>query len=181
MTDATPLMATGSAGPHAAPLGAEHFHALVERTSKRLFRLAARLSGDPIDAQDILQESYLRAYRTLKLNAFDQRATIDTWLYSVVTNVALNWLRDSKRLKRREEQAAPREEATVGTAEARVALRELSALLEGLPVDQRAALVLKEIEGLSAREVAQVLNISEGAVEQRLVRARQTIRERGGR
>ncbi len=169
------------AGPSGGPplvISQGEFHALIDRTSKRLFRLAARLSGSELDAQDILQESYLRAYRALAGKGFDPKATLDTWLYSVVTNVALNWVRDRQRVQAREGHLAPAAESTGGAAEARVALRELSKVLDLLPPEQRVALVLKEIEGLSAKEVAGVLGISEGAVEQRLVRARETIREK---
>lgn len=176
------IPAKPSVGPGGTPplaISQDEFHALIDRTSKRLFRLAARLSGSELDAQDILQESYLRAYRGLaERKGFDPKATLDTWLYSIVTNVALNWVRDRQRLKVREGHLVPPVESTSGAAEARVALRELSKVLDLLPAEQRIALVLKEIEGLSAKEVATVLGISEGAVEQRLVRARETIREK---
>ncbi len=62
--------------------------------------------------------------------------------------------------------------------ESRVALRELADLLDGLPAEQRAALVLKAVEGLTTPEIASILSCSEGAVEQRLVRARAALRER---
>lgn len=161
------------------PAGVAEFHLIVDRTAKRLFRLAARISGSESDAQDILQESYLRAFRSLSTKAFTPNASVDTWLYSIVANVALNWQRSRTRLTERETAwAAPRAEGTASDAEARVALRELSAWLDLLPPEQRIALVLKELEGLTAKEVAAVLDITEGAVEQRLVRARETLREK---
>jgi RNA polymerase sigma-70 factor (ECF subfamily) len=63
-------------------------------------------------------------------------------------------------------------------AEARIALAELGTLLEGLPEDQRTVIVLKSVEGLSAAEIAELLDTTEGAVEQRLVRARAALKER---
>lgn len=127
---------------------------MVDRTSRRLFRLAARLSGSELDAQDILQESSIRAYRALATRGFQQRASLDTWLYGIVTHVALNFMRGSQRARTREEAwIAPAVDPSAA-AEARVALRELSEWLSLLPPEQRVALVLKEIEGLSAKEVA---------------------------
>ena len=177
-SSADPEERSATAPPQPLTLSTSQFHALIDRTSTRLFRLAARLSGSESDAQDILQESYLRAYRVLAQKGFEPRATLDTWLYGIVANVALNWVRDRKRQLERETESHTSLEAAGNAGEARVALRELSEWLALLPAEQRVALVLKEIEGLSAKEVAAILGISEGAVEQRLVRSRETIRQR---
>jgi RNA polymerase sigma-70 factor (ECF subfamily) len=86
------------------------------------------------------------------------------------------------RRKRKRDASEPLDDAAIGergsTAEEVVALRELAAWLDELPDDQRTALLLKSVEGMSSAEVAEVLGCSEGAVEQRLVRARATLRER---
>ncbi len=175
-SSSTPLRETDEKPPLTSFSKVE-FHALIDRTSSRLYRLAARFCGNESDAQDIVQESYLRAYRALSTRGFDPRATADTWLYGIVANVSLNWVRDRQRAQRREENWQP-QEAQVAPAEAKVALRELAVLLDQLTPEQRAVLVLKELEGLSAKEVAAALEITEGAVEQRLVRARETLREK---
>ncbi len=143
--------------------------------------MVARMMGELAEAEDVLQEAYLKAYRALLDGTFDERSKLSTWLYQVAARTAIDALR--RRVARRASDNVDIEEAEVATvenAEAEVALRELSTWLDDLPPEQRAALVLKTIEGLSTREVAEVLDCSEGAVEQRLVRARTTLRRRRG-
>jgi RNA polymerase sigma-70 factor (ECF subfamily) len=162
------------------------FGAVVSQTSGRLFRLAARITGDPGEAEDALQDAYLRAFDALAAGRFDGRSEAYTWLYRIVANASLDALRARRRRRTRlgdeptdAEAAAPAVD-DAGRLAARAALRELDAWLAELPDDQRAALVLKEIEGLSSNEVAEIMKCSVGAVEQRLVRARATLRRRSG-
>jgi RNA polymerase sigma-70 factor (ECF subfamily) len=157
------------------------FQIIVSGTSDRLVRLAARLMGNVSDAEDVVQEAYLKAYRALTASEFDARSSVTTWLYSIVTRSAIDALRSNKRRKRTASEALPEPAFDgLGQAEARLAVAELGTLLEGLPADQRAALVLKSVEGLSTPEIARILECSEGAVEQRLVRARAALRARSG-
>jgi RNA polymerase sigma-70 factor (ECF subfamily) len=155
------------------------FDAIVRATERSMFRVAARLLGDYDEAGDVLQDAYVRAFEALTSGEFDGRARVSTWLYRVVTNASLDALRARKRRR-----TVPIEEAAEhgneGAAEARLALRELGTLLDDLPDEQRVAIVLKELEGLSSAEVAKVVGVSEGAVEQRLVRARVTLRAKVG-
>jgi RNA polymerase sigma-70 factor (ECF subfamily) len=155
------------------------FDAIVRATERAMFRVAARLLGDYDEAGDVLQDAYVRAFEALTSGEFVGRSSVSTWLYRVVTNASLDALRARKRRR-----AVPIEEASDagrdGAAESRIALRELGALLDALPDEQRAALVLKELEGLSTAEAAKVLGTTEGAVEQRLVRARATLRSKVG-
>jgi RNA polymerase sigma-70 factor (ECF subfamily) len=152
------------------------FRKIVLATNVRLVRMAARIMGTTEDAEDVVQEAYVKAHRAIVEGRFDGRSRVETWLYRVVTNTAIDALRSGKRKPR---------EADVGVepawdggeaAEARVALTELDGLLSTLPPDQRAALVLKSVEGMSASEVAEVMGTTEGAVEQHLVRARAALR-----
>ena len=164
-----------AAGDHAA------FGAIVARTTPRLYRLAARITGDPGEAEDVLQEAFLRAFDALGEGRFDGRAGVETWLYRIVANAALDALRARKRRRARVELDAANEGEAVDDRRrlaARAALRELDAWLGELPADQRTAIVLKEIEGLSSSEVADIMKSSVGAVEQRLVRARAALRRR---
>lgn len=171
------------------------FSRVVEATSGRLFRLAARMVGDVGEAEDVLQDAYVRAFDALRSGRFDGRSSPETWLYRVVTNAALDAMRARKRRRwwglgggKRQGQAAEEGEADmadaaeqVSSAErlaAREALRELSAWMADLPEEQRTALILKELEGLPTSEVATIMGSSVGAVEQRLVRARATLRRR---
>ena len=152
------------------------FRWLVEALGPRLVRVAARLVGDVQLAEDVVQESFLKAYRAMTGGRFEERARVDTWLYRIVINGALD-------VRRRHRRVAPAavapEPAAAPYLEAHLALRELAAWLEELPAAQRAALVLSALEGLSQQEIATIQGCSEGAVEQRLVRARAALRQKG--
>lgn len=155
---------------------AEAFRTIVEHTRAPMYRLAARLCGDLGDAEDALQEAYLDAFRALEEGRWDGRSKVETWLYRIVTNASLDALRRRKETPR-ERVSEPRFDGEV-SAEARIALGELDAMLADLPPAERAALVLVSVEGLSAKEAAHALDCSEGAIEQRLVRARTALRAR---
>ena len=156
----------------------EAFRQIVAATSARLVRLAARMLGSLEEAEDVVQESYVKAYRALVSGAFDHRSSVSTWLYRIVSNAAVDALRG--RARRPVATDTLHESAWDGaaSAEARLALVELDDWLDGLPPEQRAALVLKSIEGHSSSEVAEILGITEGAVEQKLVRARAALRKK---
>lgn len=155
---------------------ASSFRPIVDHTRAPLYRLAARLTGSLADAEDVLQEAYANAFRALSEGRYDGRAKLETWLYRIVTNACVDHLR--KRRERPAETAKePRFDGLV-RAEARVALRELDVVLAGLAPLDRAALVLVSVEGLSAREAAEALGTTEGAIEQRLVRARAELRHK---
>lgn len=154
------------------------FQRIVDATSARFVRLAARVLGSVAEAEDVVQEAYVKAYRAIVASQFDGRSRVETWLYRIVLNTAV----DAKR-KRRARPLGDEVLEHIGVdmraqAEARLALRELSDWLDELPEEQRTALLLKAVEGLSSAEIADVLECSEGAVEQRLVRARAALRQR---
>jgi RNA polymerase sigma-70 factor (ECF subfamily) len=154
------------------------FQQIVAATSIRLVRLSARIMGNQADAEDVVQEAYVKAFRALKAGEFDRRSSTATWLYRIVVNGAIDAKRSrTRRAEQNDIQIDPSWDGSA-LAEARLALAELDDWLVELPRDQRAALVLQSLEGLNNTEIAQVLGISEGAVEQRLVRARATLRQR---
>src|SRR5580698_6463054 len=101
------------------------FRTLVERHSRSVFRLAFRMTGNEQDAEDVVQETLLRAYR--QLSKFDERASFGTWLYRIATNYALDVLRAQAR---RREQAPPAE----------AALDPLLSVPSGEPAPDRLAL-----------------------------------------
>ena len=154
------------------------FQQIVDATSQKLVRLGARIMGNQADAEDVVQEAYVKAYRSLTSGEFDRRSSTNTWLYRIVVNGAI----DAKRSRKRRGEASD-EQVDLGWdgaafAEARMALSELDDWLRALPTDQRAALVLQSMEGLNNTEIAKIMGVSEGAVEQRLVRARATLRQK---
>jgi len=156
------------------------FREIVVRTQAQLVRYAARVLGDLAEAEDVVQDAYVKAYGALAGGQFDGRSRLRTWLYSIVTHTAVDVLRGGQRRRALAKRAASEAGAGWGqspagqlpAAEARLALQELGEWLSVLPPEQRIALVLKNIEGHSSREIAEICGCSEGAVEQRLVRAR---------
>ncbi|HEY5959063.1 MAG TPA: RNA polymerase sigma factor [Polyangiaceae bacterium] len=155
------------------------FRIIVEACSERLVRLGARMLGNVTDAEDLVQEGYLRALRALQEQKFDGRSSVETWLHRIVANLAVDQLRARKR---RAPVVESNDEMLVDTransADTRLALRELDQLMSCLAAEQRVALILSAMEGFSNAEIAQMMDCTEGSVEQRLVRARATLRQK---
>jgi RNA polymerase sigma-70 factor (ECF subfamily) len=152
------------------------FQVIVDATSAKLVRLSARMLGNVADAEDVVQEAYVKAYRALTEGGFDGRSRVETWLYRIVVNGTIDAKRKLKRTATDELVEAGWDGAA--SAESIVALRELAGWLGELPEEQQTVLMLRAVEGLSSAEIAQILECSEGAVEQRLVRARTMLREK---
>jgi len=164
------------------------FAKLVEQYSPMIYRLGLKMLNNPQDAEDILQETFIKAYK--HIGKFDGRSSISTWLYRIATNEALMSLRkkrpdmisfDVPSINESEPQeplqivdwcCLPEEEYL--SSEGRLRLDEAA---ERLPESLRIVFVLRDIEGLSTRETAEVLDISEMAVKTRLSRARLRLRE----
>ena len=161
----------------------EAFAPLVESHQERLLRLCERLLGDAEEARDAAQDVFLKAYR--KAGDVRPRGQVYTWLYRIAVNHCLNKLRRRRlvRFLRWEDPAedAPAFDPPDGAAdpavelEARRRWQATRRALSGLPQNQRSVLVLVRFEGLSYRQVAEVLGITEGAVESRLFRAMRRI------
>jgi RNA polymerase sigma-70 factor (ECF subfamily) len=163
---------------------ADAFAVLVEAHQERLLRLCERMLGDVEEARDAAQEVFLKAYR--KAADFRPQGQVYTWLYRIATNYCLNKLR-RRRLVRfiqwedPEERDAPsfdppdRGPDPAAALEARRRWQQTRQVIARLPAGQRAVLVLARFEGLSYRQIAEVLGITEGAVESRLFRAMRRI------
>lgn len=152
------------------------FGELVELTHRRVFSLAFRLVGDRFDAEDVAQESYLRMFRGL--SGFREEAKFETWMYRIVTNSAINLLRRRGRNgELLSEEAALELAAPDAPAQQTADRDELARSLDLLPAGQRAVVILKDVYGLSCREIGAELGIEEGAVKVRLHRARKRLRE----
>ena len=166
----------------------EEFAHLVEAYSPMIYRLGLKMLNNPQDAEDILQETFIKAYR--HIGNFDGRSSVSTWLYRIATNEALMSIR-RKRLETISfdvpsiYDTEPQEPLQIVdwcclpedeflTSEGRARLDDAA---NRLPTSLRVVFVLRDIEGLSTRETAEVLEISEMAVKTRLSRARLRLRE----
>lgn len=159
----------------------EAFAALVESHQERLLRLCERLLGDFEEARDAAQEVFLKAFR--KAGDVRPQGQVFTWLYRVAVNHCLNKLRRRKivRFLRWAEPAEPDEPPPfdppdgapdpAAALEARWRWQATRRAIAALPENQRTVLILARFEGLSYRQIAAVLGITEGAVESRLFRA----------
>jgi len=148
---------------------------LVRVTNRRVYSLALRLVGDRHDAEDVAQDVYLRVFRGL--DGFREEARFETWLYRIVANSAMNLLRTRGRFG----EVLSEEDLDVPVPDRqadRTADRdELARAMEALPPGGRVVLWLKDVYGLSCREIGEELGIEEGAVKVRLHRARKRLRD----
>ena len=164
------------------------FARLVEAYSDRIYRLALKILNDPQDAEDILQETFIKALRALP--SFEGRSSLSTWLYRIAVNEALMVVRKRKpdnlsidmEKDDGEGETEPVEivdwcclpEGDLLDAEAR---RFLNEAVQDLTPALRTVFVLRDIEGLSVKETADALGLTEAAVKTRLLRARLKLRE----
>jgi RNA polymerase sigma-70 factor (ECF subfamily) len=154
------------------------FEEIVERTYRHVYTQALRLVGDRQDAEDVAQEAYVRVFRGLA--GFRGDAQFETWLYRIVSNAAMTHLRRRRRFGEvlTERTAEPLElRAEVRVAEEAVERDALERALEALPMSMRSVVVMKDVYGLSCREIGDQIGISEGAVKVRLHRARKRLKE----
>ena len=160
---------------------------LVTDHQRMVYQLAFQLLGDPQEALDLSQEVFLSVFR--RLNHFRGQSTLRTWIYRIVVNQASNRLRWWRRRKKSQQvpiddPATPQSELAESRHFARpdrlLEQRETAGLvwqaLGDLPFDQRTAVVLREIHGMSYDEIAQSLGVAVGTVKSRLARARITLR-----
>lgn len=177
----TALIQRCAAGDEAA------FAELVSDHQRMVVQLAVNLLGDREEALDLSQDVFLRVFRTI--SRFRGQSSLKTWIYRIAVNHARNRHRFWRRRHRADqvsldlhvaEHGDLRSNAEVGPDRV-LAQKELAAALkrafDALPFDQRTAIVLREIDGLSYEEIAFSLGVAVGTVKSRLTRARQTLRE----
>jgi RNA polymerase sigma-70 factor (ECF subfamily) len=155
------------------------FERLVEEYADRIYNVALRITGQPSDAEDAMQEAFVSAYRAWA--SFRGEASPSTWLYRIAVNAALARVRSRHPVEYLNEIGIEIEVQDWAAEALEVAQRaELrEQLLNGLSLlepDQRAVLVLRDIDGLSTAEAAEALDISEQALKSRLHRARALLR-----
>ena len=170
-TEVARLLHLAKAGDTAA------FEALMGIFDVRVARTALRLLGSRQDAQDAAQEVFLRLYK--RISRIDSEGSLSGWLYRVTVNVSYDILRRRRKwgavsLEDAELSVESAAEAEIGRDEQR---RLLVEALRALPDKERAAVALRDIEGLSTREVAGILGSSEATVRSQISAARLKIRK----
>jgi RNA polymerase sigma-70 factor (ECF subfamily) len=165
------------------------FRVLVERHATAVFRLAYRMTGNETDAEDMVQETFLRAWREIR--RFDGRASFGTWLHRICANRTVDFLRSRNRWQpaippsgpiateqehdpfRNLPSQLPSPERAARSAEARAMLEPALAALSEV---ERAAFVLRHYEGLAIEEVAGALGVQPGAARHSIFRAVRKLR-----
>jgi len=161
------------------------FDQLVAKYQRRLMRLLARLLNDPAEAEDVVQETFIKAYRAL--GRFRGEAAFYTWLYRIAINSARNALMHRKRhgaasgepVTVRVEASEDERLRDINTPESMLASKQIAqtvnAAMDALPIDLRTAIALREIEGLSYEEISEIMDCPIGTVRSRIFRAREAI------
>jgi RNA polymerase sigma-70 factor (ECF subfamily) len=168
----------------------EAFAQMVDQTSGHIYHVALQILGDEQDAEDVLQETYLKALRSLP--AFEGRSSLMTWLYRIAVNEALMAMRRRKPQSLSVEEPDPDlggesesqemeivdfcclPEGELLSAETRQALDQA---VQHLPANLRVVFVMRDMEGFSIQDTAEALGLSENNVKTRLLRARLRLRQ----
>lgn len=160
---------------------------LIERYKRMVYRLAVQITKNSADADDVMQETFIKVYRSI--HTFRKDATFETWLYRIAVNEALNFVkrRDRRKESRLETAAESEYESTVlhsaqvandphAQAEKSELRQHVTAAVNSLSLKHRTVVILHEFEGLTHAEIASILNCSEGTVRSRLHYARKKLR-----
>ena len=165
------------------------FRTLVERYQRKIYGMALGMVRDPDDARDVVQDAFLKAWKNLA--SFQGQSAFYTWLYRIAINVCIDRARSSKRAPKVEfDEAIDREEeGSSGISPQRLGfdpaqavrdreIRErVQAAIVQLSPTHRAVLLLREVEGLAYKEIAETMQCSEGTVMSRLFHARKRMQE----
>ena len=176
----------GGAVERARSGDSDAFRLLVEQHSRAIFRLAFRMTGNEEDAEDVVQETFLRAYR--QLDKYEARCSFSTWLYRIASNYSLDLIRMRKRHEEKRER---------GSVEDRDILQSIpvdspgpdrllygiqitdrvNAALNELSAQERTAFVLRHFEGHSIQEIGDALGTGTNATKHSIFRAVQKLRK----
>lgn len=146
---------------------------LFERTSTRIYRLLLRMTGDPDDAADLTQETYVKGLQ--RLDQFDGRSAVGSWFFRIAVNEALQFRRRQSVATVKLQALAPNRPTEAQPPGTDLRLDMEGALAE-LPPDDRALLLLRYQEELDYRDIGEILECPEGTVASRLNRARDRLR-----
>jgi len=166
----------------------EAFEQLILNCQKKVFNIAYRMIGNYDDANELAQEVFLRAFRSMK--KFKGDALFSTWIYKVTVNVCLDEIRKRKKkivvsldqeieikdgeVKRQIPDNAPTPDIELETKELKNAVNES---IQQLPDDYKSIIVLRDIQGFSYFEISKIVNCPEGTVKSRISRARKALKE----
>jgi RNA polymerase sigma-70 factor (ECF subfamily) len=162
------------------------FHALVDRHARPLFRLAYRMTGSETDAEDLVQETFLKAWK--QRSKFDGRASFGTWLHRICANCSLDHLRARKRRQEltvesrsdESEELIDRVAAESPSPERLTLSDEISGILNSALAEltsvERTAFVMRHYEGIGIEEIAETLGVQPGAAKHSVFRAVQKLR-----
>ncbi len=150
------------------------YRTLVDRYSRSVFRLAYRMMANEQDAEDVVQETFLRAYR--HLNRWDARSSFGTWVYRIAANYSLDLLRVRKRHAASTQLPTETEVRSTGPGPDRLLYssqvqRQVAATLDSCSEMERAAFVLRHFEGQSIEEIGATLGVSANSTKQSIFRA----------
>jgi RNA polymerase sigma-70 factor (ECF subfamily) len=175
----------GGAVERAQSGDSDAFRLLVEQHSRAVFRLAFRMTGNEQDAEDVVQETFLRAYR--QLDKYEARSSFATWLYRIASNYSLDLIRMRKRHEEKRERGKAEERDILQTLpvnapgpdrilySSQVQERVNEALNE-LSAQERTAFVLRHFEGMSIDEIGEALGTGTNATKHSIFRAVQKLR-----
>jgi RNA polymerase sigma-70 factor (ECF subfamily) len=163
----------------------EAFRLLVERHSHALFRLAFRMTGNEHDAEDVVQEAFIKAYRSL--DRFEERSHVGSWLYRIASNCAFDLLRSRQRRERLVDDRSPGEDGFAQTpslepdperlAASADVRRRIDVALARMSARERSAFVLRHFEGRSLDEIGHALGLDVNATKQSILRAVRKVRQ----
>lgn len=165
------------------------FDDLVNKYSKQAYNVAYRMTGNHADAEDLTQDTFIKAYRFF--GNYNRSLPFDNWLYRIMSNMFVDWLRRKPKAHIRSldepirheegETAMDVPDDSAGPEDMLMSLEldsEMQKALDTLPKDFRLAVILSDIQGLSYEEVSDVMGCSIGTVRSRLHRGRRLLREK---
>ena len=167
------------------------FQILVERYQSRLFALVRHYTKNPYEVEDVVQETFLKAFS--RLDSFQHQSSFYTWIYRIATNTILDFLKrrgrspvtaveDPELVQSNSTSAANSSSQRIVSPDARMQREEIqkitAEILEGMPEIFRTVLVMREFEDMAYQDIADVLGISIGTVESRLFRARARFKDK---
>ncbi len=180
-------MEAGGAVERARSGDSDAFRLLVEQHSRAIFRLAFRMTGNEEDAEDVVQETFLRAYR--QLDKYEARSSFSTWLYRIASNYSLDLIRMRKRHEDKRERGSAEDDRDIlqsipvdSPGPDRLMYGNqindrVNAALNELSAQERTAFVLRHFEGQSIQEIGEALGTGTNATKHSIFRAVQKLRK----